>query len=274
LYGVARLNPGVTAEQAQAEMTNIAANLETQYPDSNAGNGVKIQPLLEVFVSDVRRTLWVLFAAVGFVLLIACANIANLLLARASARQKEMAIRAAMGAGRLRIARQLLTESVLLALVGGTLGLLVARWGIQLILYISPNAIPRSREIGLDWRVLAFTIGVAFLTGILFGLMPALQAGVVDVHETLKETGRGTTRRHWLRSSLVVVEVATTLVLLIGAGLMIRSFYRLQKVDPGFFLTHSSPALLCRYRKRNIQTSSNAKHSSAAAGKRSRVARR
>jgi len=234
LYGVARLNPGVTPEQAQAEMTNIAANLEKQYPDSNGGNGVKIQPLLEVFVSDVRRTLWVLFAAVGFVLLIACANIANLLLARASARQKEMAIRAAMGAGRWRIARQLLTESVLLAIVGGALGLLVARWGIHLILYISPNAIPRSREIGLDLRVLAFTIGVAFLTGILFGLVPALQAGAVDVHETLKETGRGTTGRHWLRSSLVVVEVATTLVLLIGAGLMIRSFYRLQKVDPGF----------------------------------------
>src|SRR6266850_7125901 len=238
LYGVARLNPGVTPEQAQAEMTNIAANLETQYPDSNAGNGVKIQPLLEVFVSDVRRTLWVLFAAVGFVLLIACANIANLLLARASARQKEMAIRAAMGAGRWRIARQLLTESVLLAVVGGTLGLLVARWGIELILYISPNAIPRSREIGLDWRVLAFTIGVALLTGILFGLVPAVQAGVVDVHETLKETARGVTRRHWLRSSLVVVEVATTLVLLIGAGLMIRSFYRLQKVNPGFSYEH------------------------------------
>jgi putative ABC transport system permease protein len=238
LYGVARLKPGVTLAQAQAEMTNIAANLEKQYQDSNAGTGVKIQPLLEIFVSNVRRTLWVLFAAVGFVLLIACANIANLLLARASARQKEMAIRAAMGAGRWRIARQLLTESVLLALVGGTLGLLVARWGIQFILYISPNAIPRAREIGLDWRVLAFTIGVAFLTGILFGLVPALQAGVVDVHETLKETGRGTTGRHWLRSSLVVVEVATTLVLLIGAGLMIRSFYRLQKVDPGFSYQH------------------------------------
>src|SRR6267378_565797 len=238
LYGVARLKHGVTLAQAQAEMTNIAANLETQYPDSNAGNGVKIQPLLEVFVSDVRRTLWVLFAAVGFVLLIACANIANLLLARASARQKEMAIRAAMGAGRLRIARQLLTESVLLALVGGTLGILLARWGIELILYISPNAIPRSKEISLDWRVLVFTLGVSFLTGILFGLVPALQAGGVDVHETLKETGRGTTGRHWLRSSLVVVEVATTLVLLIGAGLMIRSFYRLQKVDPGFSYEH------------------------------------
>ena len=238
LYGVARLKPEASVAQAQADMQNIAANLEKQYPNEMAGNGVKVQPLLEVFVSNVRRTLWVLFAAVGFVLLIACANIANLLLARASARQKEMAIRAAMGAGRWRIARQLLTESVLLALIGGTLGLLVARWGIQLILKISPNAIPRAREVGLDWRVLVFTIGVAFVTGILFGLVPALQAGIVDVHETLKETGRGTTGRHWLRSSLVVVEVATTLVLLIGAGLMIRSFYRLQKVDPGFSYEH------------------------------------
>src|SRR5437762_10372838 len=219
-------------------MTNIAANLEKQYPDSNAGNGVKIQPLLEVFVSDVRRTLWVLFAAVGFVLLIACANIANLLLARASSRQKEMAIRSAMGAGRWRIARQLLTESVLLALIGGTLGLLIARWGIQFILYISPNAIPRSREISLDWKVLTFTLTLAFLTGILFGLVPALQGGAVDVHETLKETGRGVSGRHWLRSSLVIVEVATTMVLLIGAGLMIRSFYRLQNVNPGFSYEH------------------------------------
>ncbi len=234
LYGVARMKPGVTLEAAQADMENIAVNLEQQYPDTNAGNRVKIQPLLEIFVSDVRQTLWVLFAAVGFVLLIACANIANLLLARATSRQKEMAIRAAMGAGRWRIARQLLTESVTLALVGGTLGLLLARWGVDLILYMSPEAIPRSGEIGLDWRVLAFTIGVSLITGVLFGLMPALQSGVVDVHETLKETGRGTTRRHWLRSSLVVVEVATTLVLLVGAGLMIRSFYQLQKVNPGF----------------------------------------
>ena len=154
-----------------------------------------------------------LFAAVAFVLLIACANIANLLLARAASRQKEMAIRAAMGAGRWRIARQLLTESVLLSIIGGTLGLFFAHWGIKLILYISPDAIPRWREISLDWRVLAFTIGLSFVTGILFGLVPALQAGEVDVHETLKETGRGTSGRHWLRSSLVVVEVATTLVL-------------------------------------------------------------
>jgi putative ABC transport system permease protein len=234
LYGVARLKPEVTFAQAKADMDTIGANLEKQYNDSNAGNGVGTRPLLEVFVGDIRRPLWVLFAAVAFVLLIACANIANLLLARAQSRQKEMAIRAAMGAGRWRIARQLLTESVLLALVGGTLGLLIAQWGVRLILYISPDAIPRAKEISLDWRVLAFTLGLAFITGILFGLVPALQAGVVDVHETLKETGRGTSGRHWLRSSLVVVEVGTTLVLLIGAGLMIRSFYRLQKVNPGF----------------------------------------
>src|SRR5438876_4117564 len=143
LYGVARLKPGVTVSAAQADMTNIATNLSRQYPDQIAGNGVRGQPMLEVYVSDVRGTLWVLFGAVGFVLLIACANIANLLLARAGARQKEMAIRAAMGAGRLRIARQLLTESVLLALVGGALGLLIAHWGIQFILYISPTSLPR-----------------------------------------------------------------------------------------------------------------------------------
>jgi putative ABC transport system permease protein len=238
LYAVARLKPGVTLEQAKADMNGVVSNLEKQFPDEIGGNGVRLTPMLEVFVGDIRRALWVLFAAVAFVLLIACANIANLLLARAQSRQKEMAIRSAMGAGRWRIARQLLTESILLALIGGTLGLLIARWGIALILYLSPDSIPRAREITLDWRVFAFTIGVSFVTGILFGLVPALQAGVVDVHETLKETGRGTSGRHWLRSSLVVVEVATTLVLLIGAGLMIRSFYRLQHVNPGFSYEH------------------------------------
>ena len=238
LYAVARLKPGVTIAQADADMNTIAANLEKQYPDSNAGNRVKLQPLIEIFVTEVRRALWVIFGAVGFVLLIACANIANLLLARATARKKEMAIRTAVGASRWRIARQLLTESVLLSLIGGGIGLVLARWGIDLILYVSPNAIPRAREIGLDWTVLAFTLGVSFLTGVLFGLVPAIQAGEVDVHETLKESGRGTSGRQWLRSSLVVVEVATTLVLLIGAGLLIRSFYLLLKVNPGFSHEH------------------------------------
>jgi putative ABC transport system permease protein len=238
LYGIARLKPGATIEQAQADMDTIAANLEKQYPESNTATRVRIRPFLEIFVSDVRGTLWVLFGAVGFVLLIACANIANLLLARASSRQKEMAIRSAMGAGRWRLLRQLLTESLLLSLVGAVVGLGIAQLGIKLILYVSPNAIPRSREITLDWAVLAFTFGVAFVTGILFGLVPALNASQVDVQETLKETGRGTSRRQWLRSSLVVVEVATTMVLLIGAGLMIRSFYRLQQVNPGFSYEH------------------------------------
>src|SRR5688500_14630635 len=234
LFGVGRLKPGVTIGQAQAEMDNLAANLEKQYPDSNSGNRVRIRPLMEIFVGDARRALWVLFAAVAFVLLIACANIANLLLARSTSRKKEMAIRAAMGAGRWRIVRQMLTESVMLSVLGGILGLLFAQWGIKLILYISPDAIPSWQEISMSWTVLGFTIGVSFLTGLLFGLVPALQAGEVDVNETLKETARGNSGRQWLRNSLVVVEVACTLVLLIGAGLMIRSFYRLQNVNPGF----------------------------------------
>jgi putative ABC transport system permease protein len=238
LYGVGRLKPGVTFDQAVADMARVASNLAAQYPDSNTNNGIRLRPLLEIYVSDIRRALWVIFAAVAFVLLIACANIANLLLARATARRKEMAIRSALGAGRWRIARQLLTESILLSVVGGVLGLVLGRWGIKLILYISPDAIPRAREIGLDWKVLGFTIGISFITGILFGLVPALQAGEVDVHETLKDTGRGVSGRQWLRSSLVVVEVATTLILLIGAGLMIRSFYLLQKVNPGFSYEH------------------------------------
>jgi putative ABC transport system permease protein len=234
LYGVGRLKPGVTFEQAEADMNTIGANLDKQYPDSNSGTRPRLRPMLEVFVGDVRRALWVIFGAVGFVLLIACANIANLLLARATGRKKEMAIRTAVGASRWRLARQLLTESVLLSLIGGSIGLALARWGVDLILYMSPDAIPRSREIGLDWTVLAFTAGISVLTGLIFGLLPAVQAGDVDVHETLKESGRGTSARHWLRNVLVVGEVATTLVLLIAAGLMIRSFYLLQKVNPGF----------------------------------------
>ena len=238
LYGVARLKPGVTFEQAEADMNNVAVNLEKQYPDSNTGNRVRMRQLMEVFVVDARRMLWIIFGVVGAVLLIACVNIANLLMARATARKKEMAVRTAVGASRWRIARQLLTESILVSMIGGSIGLFLAYWGVQLILYVSPDAIPRAREIGLDWPVLAFTLGVSFVTGILFGLIPAIQAGAVDVHETLKEAGRGTSGRHLLRSLLVVAEVAMTVVVLIFAGLIIRSFYKLQQVNPGFSFQH------------------------------------
>ena len=235
LTGIARLKPGVTLEHARDDMEIVAANLEKQYPDSNTGNRTTVVSALENAVRTIRPALLVLLGAVGFVLLIACANVANLLLARATTRKKEIAIRTALGASRVRIVRQLLTESILLSLLGGALGLFLARWGVKLIVAISPNSIPRSREINLDGRVLAFTIGVSLLTGIIFGLVPALQSSKPDLNETLKDAGRGSTgRRHLFRSVLVVAEVALTLVLLIAAGLMIRSFYRLQQVDPGF----------------------------------------
>ncbi|MFY9609352.1 MAG: ABC transporter permease [Blastocatellia bacterium] len=235
LTGIARLKPGVSIEQAREDMEVVATNLERQYPDSNTGNRITVTSALENAVRTIRPALLVLLGAVGLVLLIACANVANLLLARATTRQKEIAIRTALGASRGRIIRQLLTESSLLSLAGGALGLLLARWGVKLIVAISPNSIPRSREINLDFRVLAFTIGVSLLTGIIFGLVPALQSSKPDLNETLKDAGRGSTGgRHLFRSGLVVSEVALTLVLLISAGLMIVSFYRLQQVDPGF----------------------------------------
>jgi putative ABC transport system permease protein len=235
LTGIARLKPGATFAQAREDMEIVAVNLEKQYPDANAGSRLTIIPALENAVRSIRPALLVLLGAVGFVLLIACANVANLLLARATTRQKEIAIRTALGASRGRIIRQLLTESILLSAAGGALGLLLARWGVKLIVAISPNSIPRATEIDLDGRVVAFTVGVSLLTGIIFGLVPALQSSKPDLNETLKDAGRGSTAsRHLFRSGLVVSEVALTLVLLIGAGLMIRSFYRLQQVDPGF----------------------------------------
>jgi predicted permease len=234
-YVVGRLKPGVTRTQAASEMTAIAARLAEAYPKSNSKHGVNVAPLAGFIVGDVRPTLLVLLGAVGFVLLIACANVANLLLARSSARQREIAIRSAIGAGRGRVVRQLLTESVVLALAGGIAGLAIARWGTQAVLAAVPGGLPRMENIGVDGWVLAFTLGVSLLTGIVFGLAPALQVSSTDLHETLKEGSRGSTAGHRrLRNLLVVSEVAAALVLLAGAGLMLRTVWSLGRINPGF----------------------------------------
>ena len=233
---VGRLKPGVTRAQAQADLDVIANQIEQQFPDM-AGYGVNVVPVLEQTVGAIRRTLMILFGAVMFVLLIACANVANLLLARAAGRHREVAVRAALGAGRWRIVRQLLTESMLLAVLGGALGVLLAWWGLRLLVDLSPANIPRLENIRLDGRVLWFTLGLSLLTGLIFGLAPALQTTHLKLSETLKEggrTGSGGRRARRIRGVFIVVEVALTLALLVGAGLLIRSFWRLQQVNPGF----------------------------------------
>jgi putative ABC transport system permease protein len=234
--GVARLKPGVTFEQAEAEMNTIGAHLEREYPNFNRGYGVTVTPLRRELVGEIRPALLALMGAVGFVLLIACANVANLLLARAAARQKEIAVRAALGAGRVRIIRQLLTESVLLSCLGAAAGLAIAFWSIKVLLNFGPPELGDWQNIGLDLTTLAFTFVVALLTGIVFGLAPALSASRLNLVEMLNETGggRGFRSNDFLRNGLVVAEVALALVLLVGAGLFFRSLIRLQSIDAGF----------------------------------------
>jgi putative ABC transport system permease protein len=234
---VARLKPGVTFEQAQNEMNVIGARLEQQYPQFNARWGVTVVPLRTQFTGEIRKPLLILLGAVGFVLLIACANVANLLLARAASRRREIALRAGLGASRWRIARQLLTESVLLSMFGGALGLLLAWWGTKALLALSPPELMDLRSTSVNLPVLLFTLGLTVLTGIAFGLVPAFEASRFDLNEGLKESAKGVvggTRAQRVRSLFVVAQVALALVLLIGAGLLMKSLNRLQSVETGF----------------------------------------
>jgi len=235
LHGIGRLKPGVTIEQARSDLNRVMADLAVAYPETNRGNGATVIPLKEQVVGNIRPILLMLFGAVGFVLLIACVNVSNLMLARSTGRSREFAIRSALGAGRRRLLRQSLTESTLLGLAGGALGLIVAGWGTKLALAALPTTLPRAEEVGLDRRVLLFTFVISLLTGILAGLVPALKISRNQVTETLKEGARGTSGgRVRAQGIFVAVEVALALVLLIGAGLMIRSLAALWKVDPGF----------------------------------------
>ena len=231
---IGRLKPAATLAQAHAELDSLASRLAQQFPGSNKNRRVGMEFLLDHHVGKVRPALWILLGAVALVLLIACANVANLLLARAAARQKEIAVRAALGAGRWRIIRQLLTESILLAMTGGAAGLLFAHWSLRLITALGRNSLPRVTEIQLDCTVLLFSAAVAIVTGVLFGLAPVMQASRPNLHDTLKDATRGTTGRARLRHGLVVAEVAVTLVLLVGAGLLLKSFHHLLRVNPGF----------------------------------------
>lgn len=234
-HGIGRLKPGVTIEQASADMASVTNNLAVAFPDANKGISAKLIPLKQWISGGVRPFLLVLLAGVGFVLLIACVNVANLLLARSATRTREFAIRAALGASQRRVLRQLLTESVVLGLAGGAFGLLLAAWGTRAALGVLPTALPRAEEIGLDHRVLLFTLAISLIAGVLFGVAPALKMLPASLHDGLKESGRGMSgTRHRVQSTFVIAEMAMALVLLVGAGLMIRTLTRLWSVDPGF----------------------------------------
>jgi len=236
LFGMGHLKPGVSREQAQAEAGTIASQLAQAYPKENTGRGAKVEYFRELLVRDVRPMLWLLFAAVGVILLIACANLANLLLARGLARQKEIAVRAALGASRWRLIRQLLTETTLIGLLGGIGGLLLAHWGLYALLKLPQNFV-NTKEATLDTRVLLFALAVSVMTGWLFGLVPALQLAKPELQSFLKEGARGSgesSRWNRVRGAFVVVQVALSLILLVSAGLLIRSFDKLLRVDVGF----------------------------------------
>jgi predicted permease len=238
--GIGRLKPGVTLSQATADMDGIAQNLALAYPEADKNVGITLISMKEDIVGKVQPFLIVLLAAVGFLLLIACVNVANLLLARSMGRSREFAIRAAMGASQARVIRQLLSESILLAGLGGALGLLLAVWGTKAVLGTLPGALPRASEVSLDSRVLFFTLALSLFAGIIFGLAPALKSSRVNLEEILKESGRGSSgARHRLQGAFVAVEVAMALVLLVGAGLMVRSLAALWRVDPGFNPSHA-----------------------------------
>ncbi|MGH8527891.1 MAG: FtsX-like permease family protein, partial [Gammaproteobacteria bacterium] len=231
----------MSLDQARAEMHVIDKNLAAQYPAENKNRNTVLISLHERIVGESRRALLVLFAAVSLVLLIACANFANLLLARTAEREREFVIRAALGAARWRLVRQLLTESLLVSFAGGVVAVLLAIWGTSVLVALKPENLPRLHEIGVDLRVLGFTFGLALLTGIVFGLLPAWAASRGAVSEVLKEGGRSSTAggaRQRLRSTFVVVELAVALILLVGAGLLIKTFWKLRSVEPGFKTDH------------------------------------
>ena len=237
LQVVGRTRPGVSADQARAEIETLGRQLAQQYPDSNEGVDITAVPLHEAMVGDLRGAFRILLGAVGFVLLIACVNVANLLLARAASRESEIAVRTALGANRGRLVRQLLTESVILSLIGGALGLLLAVWGVEALITLEPRGVPRLNEVRVDPVAVGFTMALALITGLLFGVVPAFQSTRGGISSTLKEGGRGALSMRGgarMRTTLVVAEVALAVMLLAGAGLLIRSFSKLASVDPGF----------------------------------------